>query len=103
MDKEEILYWSNKYDKDHPWWTQEEKRLGDKFRKTKTLTKDDLLRVVDWKFKEVPPRHKRVSKFAKKNADEIVQRICNQVFCLTSKQDAIRIKNSIIFMVLVQR
>ena len=62
MDKSEILFWSNKYDKDHPWWVQEEKRLGDKFRKVKILTKDDLLKVAEWKFKGLKGRLQKILK-----------------------------------------
>jgi hypothetical protein len=93
MDKEEILKWNRKYDKDHPWWVEKEKELGDKFRKTKTLTKDDLRQVVDWKFKELVGRRKRVLGLVAKNDDKIIQRTCNQVFCLTSNEDSIRVKS----------
>ena len=95
LNKEEILNWNRKYDKDHPWWTQEEKRLGDKFRKTKTVTESDLLQVVDWKFKEVPPRHKRVTELAKRNTDEIVQQACSRVFAMSDDSDRIRSLDSL--------
>lgn len=89
LTKEEILELDRKYDEDHPWWTQKEKELGDKFRQTKTVTKNDLLQVVDWKFKRVPPRHKRVTELAKKNTNEIVQQTCSQVFAMSDDSDRI--------------
>ncbi len=46
MDKNEILQWNAKYDTQYPKWTKKEKELGDKFRKTKTLTKADLVDIV---------------------------------------------------------
>jgi len=56
MEKEEILNWNKKYDVDHPWWTQREKEFGDKLRRSKELTKDDLVEIVEWKFKGLPGR-----------------------------------------------
>lgn len=90
MDRERILYWANKYDKDHPWWTQKEKELGDKFREKKTLTKADLEQIVEWKFKELKGRRDRVLRFVKKNTDERIQRTCSQVFAMSD--DSGRIK-----------
>lgn len=90
LDKEEILNWNRKYDKDHPWYVEKEKELGDKFRKTKTVTKSDLLQVVEWKFKGVPPRYKRVTELAKRNTDEIVQQTCSRVFAMSDDSDRIK-------------
>ncbi len=90
LTKEEILELDRKYDEDHPWWTRKEKELGDKFRRTKTVTKSDLLQVVDWKFKEVPPRYKRVTELAEKNTNEIVQQTCSKVFAMSDDSDRIR-------------
>jgi hypothetical protein len=89
MNKEEILNWNRKHDKDYPWWVEKEKELGDKFRQTKTVTKRDLLQVVDWKFKTVPPRHKRVTELAEKNTNEIVQQTCSQVFAMSDDSNRI--------------
>ncbi len=91
MDKERILYWADKYDKDHPWWTQKEKELGDRFRQAKSLTKADLDRVVEWKFKELKGRKERVLRFVKKNADITIQQTCSQVFAMSDDSD--RMKN----------
>jgi len=53
------LYWSKKYDVDHPWWAQKEKEIGDKLRVMKELTKNDLIEIVEWKFKELEGRRKK--------------------------------------------
>jgi hypothetical protein len=79
MDKEEILDLNRKYDKDHSWWTQTERDLGDKLRKTRELTKDDLITIVEWKFKDLPWKNDRVSDVAK-NEDTLVRRISSDVF-----------------------
>jgi hypothetical protein len=91
LSKDEILGWNLKYDKDHPWWVQKENELGSKFRTTRTLTKRDLLELVDWKFKELVGRKTRVSGLVSRNRDEMVQKTCSQVFSMTPRNDALRI------------
>ena len=60
MDKKDFLKWSKKYDKDRGWWTQKEKELGAKFCRTKTLTREDLAQVVEWKFKDAENKKSKV-------------------------------------------
>ena len=91
MNKEELLKWNEKYDKDHSWWTEKEKQLGDKFRRKKELTKDDLIQVVEWKFKDLKGRKERVLRFIAKNNDSLVRRISSVVFDTTLKDDSYRI------------
>jgi hypothetical protein len=88
MEKEEILDWSKKYDEDHPWWTQKEKELGDELRRSKELTKDDLVQVVEWKFKELQGRKKRILGLIAKNDDTEIRRISRHVLGLSSKIDS---------------
>jgi hypothetical protein len=90
MDKDEILNWNAKYDKEYPKWTAKEKELGDKFRKTKTLTKADLREIVWWKFEWLVGRRERVLKLIEKNSDKEIE-VCNQVFGLTLLEDKFRI------------
>ena len=88
MKKEEILSWNRKYDVDHPWWTQKEKELGDKLRKTKVLTKDDLVEIVKWKFKDLPGRKARILGLVDRNSDAETRKASNHVFRLSSKYDS---------------
>ena len=85
------MAWTEKYDKDHPWWVQEEERLGDKFRKTKTLTKDDLCKIVEWKFKDLKGRKTRILGLVAKNSEKAVQLTSKQVFDLTPQDEPYRI------------
>ena len=50
MEKKEILEWVGKHDKKNAWWIQREKEIGDKLRRTKMLSKEDLVKIVEWKF-----------------------------------------------------
>lgn len=56
MTTEEIRYWAQKYDADHPWWIETEKELGEKIRAEKQLDMDTLKKVVHGKFKNQPGR-----------------------------------------------
>jgi len=69
MDREEILRYADRYNEDYPEWTQTERELGDRFRKTKEVTKDDLRKVVEWKFKDLPWKNDRLKDVA--NIDDI--------------------------------
>ena len=93
MDKSEIMRWSRKYDKDQGWWAQKERELGAKFRRTKVLTRDDLIQIVEWKFQGSEEKKKRVLEAVAKNEDAIVARISSQVFSVPSGEDAFRMNS----------
>ena len=93
MKKEEILNWNKRYDIDHPWWTQREKELGDKLRSTKELTKDDLVKIVEWKFKDLPVRKARILDLIAKNDDSEIRRISSHIFGLSSEYDSYKTNN----------
>lgn len=91
MDKDEILNWNAKYDAQYPKWTSTEKELGDKFRKTKAITKADLVDIVWWKFEWLKGRRERILKFIEGNTDSEIC-ACSQVFNLTPNEDAFRVR-----------
>ena len=90
MDKAEILKWNAMYDKKYAKWIIKEKELGDKFRKTKTITKADLVDIVWWKFEWLKGRRNRILKLIENNT-ELEIFACGQVFNLTPKEDTFRI------------
>jgi len=87
MIKSEILEWSNKYDKDHPWWIEKEKQLGNALRERGELTKEDLLEIIKWKFLTTPRRLKQNLIRANKNDDYVVRNISRSVLRLSPKYD----------------
>ena len=87
MEKSEILEWSHKYDEEHPWWTKKEKELGDKLRETGELTKEDLIEIVEWKFKTTQQRKKRILGYVRQNEDDVIRNISSSVLRLSSKYD----------------
>ncbi len=51
MDKPELKKWLDRYDKEEIQYDAElERNLGSKIRKVKSLTKEDLVAIVKWKF-----------------------------------------------------
>ena len=54
LDKTYFMDWSAKYDRDHPWWVEQEKLLGDQLRRANEFNREFLERVLEWKFKTVP-------------------------------------------------
>ena len=90
MKKEEILRWNRKYDEDYPWWIQKEKELGDKLRRSKELTKNDLVQVIEWKFKDLKGRKTRILGLISENDDTEIRRISSRIF-KSSKDDSYKI------------
>lgn len=93
MEKSEILEWCHKYDNDHPWWVEKEKELGDKLRETGELTKEDLVEIVEWKFKTVPGRIKLITGFVRQNEGDDIRTISRSVLRLSPKYDTHKIKS----------
>jgi len=88
LEKSEILEWRHEYDEQYPWWVRKEKEIGDKLRETGELTKEDLIRIVEWKFKTPPGRMKRVLGYVGQNEDEAIRRISRSVLGLSPEYDA---------------
>ncbi len=93
LNKEELLQWNKRYDTEHPWWTQKEKELGDKLRRTRKLTKEDLIQVVEWKFKELKGRRIRVLGLIEKNDDEKFKKVSSKLFESGRTSDSYKIEN----------
>jgi hypothetical protein len=94
VDKKEIIKWGKKYDKDQGWWVQKENELGTKFRKSKILTRDDLIQIVEWKFKDVSEeKKKRITEAVIKNDEAMIERISSQVFNIAGNEDAYRMNS----------
>ncbi len=93
MDKAEILRWCRKYDKDQGWWVQKEQELGARFRKTKVMTLEDLVEIVEWKFKGAEGKKTKVLDAISKNDDDTIRKISSQVFNVPNEEDAYRMNS----------
>ena len=92
MEKEEILNWSEKYDKDYPEDTQKEKEIGDRLRASKKLTKADLIKIIEWKFEGLEGRKKRILNLVADIDEQVLKRVSSLVFSLDTHQDIYRIR-----------
>jgi len=93
VDKAEILRFSRKYDKDQAGWSQKEQELGARLRRTKVLTREDLVQIVEWKFKDDESKKAKVLEAICRNDDASVSRISSQAFCVPSEEDGFRMNS----------
>ncbi|NLD66553.1 MAG: hypothetical protein GX648_08285 [Crenarchaeota archaeon] len=91
MDKADYLKWSRKYDKAFGWQAQRERELGAKLRRAKTVTRDDLVSIVEWKFKEETEKKDRLIELIMRNDEERVTRVTSQMLALPHVDDSYRI------------
>ncbi len=91
MEKEEILAWVERHDKKNFWWIQQEKEIGDFLRKTKILTRDDLIKIMEWKFASDHRLQSIQVKYAKLVTEQHLNKISSEVFNLGVNQDLRRI------------
>jgi len=87
VEKQEIVAWSERYDEQHPWWVEKEKRLGEKLRQRGELTKEDLIRIVEWKFQSLPGRKKRILSLVAQNQDGVIRSVSSSVLKLPREHD----------------
>jgi len=92
MDKKSIIYWRKKYDKEEDLYTKGvEEELRVKFQKNKYMTKDDLKRIVKWKFQgKLEGRQKRILKLLENVDGKFIKKISRLAF--ETKNDKDRIK-----------
>ena len=90
MNKDEILFYANQYDEDYfETWIRTEQELGDKFRKTQQVTKDDLRRVVEWKFMDLPWKNDRLNDVS--NIDDTELRRRSNIAFTQAENDSDRV------------
>jgi len=88
LSNQDILELAAKYDEDHPWWTNEEKRIGDQLRRDNEFGMDTLKEIVHWKFLTSPPyKEKTVNRSLKNHTDEEVREITSWILPLPIKED----------------
>jgi len=91
VEKEEILGWIEKHDKKNVWWIQQESEIGDRLRKTKKLTKEDLIKIMEWKFESNALVRTVQVNHAKRIDSQLLEKVSNEVFNLGIDHDVQRI------------
>jgi len=87
LDKGQILDLAIKYDEDHPWWTKKEKEIGNRIRADQKFDLNTLKEIVEWKFKTVPSRIKRINNLLKRYNNEDILEITSWVLPLGIRDD----------------
>lgn len=82
MNKDEILKWVDRYNKEEDLFnTSLESELGTKFQKNRYITKDDLERIIEWKFQgQLRGRQTRFKNLLKSVDDDFIQNISKLAF-----------------------
>lgn len=91
MEREEILEWNELYDSEYPWWVRKEEEMGKRLRKTKMITRENLIEVVKWKFKDLPGRKKRILNLLARNSDARIRSVSDQFFKSTLEDDSFKV------------
>ena len=82
LTKEQIACWSKKYDDEEDLDNSNlEQELGDKLRRTKELTKDELKQIIEWKFQgRLLGRRKRSLNIISPIPDDFVRKVTREAF-----------------------
>jgi hypothetical protein len=92
VNKQEILRWSEKYYTDKEDHTDPtcEKELGDKLRASGELTKQEFMRLLEWKFSSRPGRLKREKSLANKMQESVIRETIKQALSMDGEDARIR-------------
>jgi hypothetical protein len=91
MNKKDLLYWKNKYDKEEDLNDKSlEEKLQLKFQKHSRMTKSDLIKIVKWKFQgRLSGRQKRILNLLENVDGQFIENLSKLAF--SNKDDEIRL------------
>lgn len=92
ISKEQILELSKKYDREEDQWNSSlEQQLGNRFRSSKEVSKENLIEVLKWKFATNKHRLKRELNLIEELDDSTIRQLSRHAF--DSLSDTSRINN----------
>jgi len=97
LSKEEILDLIEKHDRKNLWWIKQEEIIGNQLRKSMKLSKDNLYKIIEWKFESNALVKTVQLNRVKKIEEQQLETISNQVFNLNVDHDLQRINLLCIF------
>jgi hypothetical protein len=97
MDKNELLRFVQKYKEDQGQDdAEEERKLGERFRSNRCVTKSDLKRVIAWKFQgRLLGRRNLVLGFLKTTNDEYIRDVSELAFKYEKDEDRLKLLQTI--------
>lgn len=92
MGREELLFWKNKYDEEEDLYNKgDEEELRKIFQENNIVIKNDLVRIIKWKFQGgLLGRQKRILKLLEDNEELFIEEVSKSAF--KSKDDEVRLK-----------
>jgi endonuclease III-like uncharacterized protein len=92
MEREEVLKWVQEHDRNNLFWIQQEKEIGDRLRESKRLSKDDLKKIIEWKFESnALVKTVELNRVSSVN-EEMLEKVSNEVFNFDVSEDMKRIE-----------
>lgn len=92
LDCAEIIRFRGEHDKENKLEIIQEKEIGDKLRTTKTLTKEDLVEIINWKFDCDGRVRANELRLVKDIDEQLLEEVSHKVFSLDNNQDVERIR-----------
>ncbi len=92
MNKDELLFLRNRYDQEEDLYNKsDEEELRKRFHKNRFITKQDLTKIIKWKFQgRLTGRQKRILNLLNDVEESFIEEISKSAF--KSKDDGIRLK-----------
>lgn len=85
-NKKEILEWNNRYNKEED-DNKPEKEIGENIRKNGFLTKEDLVKIIKWKFQgRLIGRQKRILNFIQDISEEEILKISKEALSTDNEE-----------------
>lgn len=93
MDREFLIFWRDKYDREEDLYNKgDEEELRRKFQENQYITKDDLIKTIEWKFQgRLTGRQKRILKILKPVDDEYIIDISKLVFKVSDDEKRVKL------------
>lgn len=93
MDREFLIFWRDKYDREEDLYNKgDEEELRRKFQENQYITKDDLIKTIEWKFQgRLAGRQKRILKILKPVDDEYIIDISKLVFKVSDDEKRVKL------------
>lgn len=93
MDREFLIFWRDKYDREENLYNKgDEEELRRKFQENQYITKDDLIKTIEWKFQgRLTGRQKRILKILKPVDDEYIIDISKLVFKVSDDEKRVKL------------
>lgn len=97
MDKDELIFWNNKYDVEaFIYNTGIEEELKKKFQKNNFMNKSDLVKIVKWKFQgRLLGRQKRTLNLLKNIDDAFIKNVSQSAFRSQDDKNRLELLSSI--------